>query len=126
MRRIGVVLGLMLGCSSASEPSVGTVVVETARSRYGPSDDIELTIRNRAAAAIRYSVCPGTLEHRRDGTWVRSEQLMLCSDETTLLEGGSSRVEVLRLEGVERGEHRVIVRLFAPEGEASSNSFVVE
>lgn len=132
MRTIGAMLcGCILACSPPVEPAADisgrSVVVETARSRYGSADDIALTIRNGTNSEIRYSVCPGTLEHRRGGTWLRSEQLMLCSDETERLDGGSSRVEVVRLpEGVERGEHRVVVRLFAPRGEALSNSFVVE
>lgn len=132
MRTIGAILGgCILACSPSVEPAVDVsregVVVETARPRYGISDDIALTIRNATSSEIRYSLCPGTMEHRREGTWLRSEQLMLCSDETERLDGGSSRMEVVRLpEGVERGEHRIVVRLFAPQGEALSNSFVVE
>ena len=146
MRRVaagvGAALGYIVACSPPVEPSAGArdtpaggVIVETARSRYGTADDVVLTIRNGTSAAVRYSVCPGTLERRDGETWLRSEQLMLCSDDAELLERGSVRMQLVRLpEGVERGEHRIVVYLFAPEessgrpvaGEALSNTFVVE
>ena len=139
---LGAALGFIAACNPPVEPSVGardasagSVVVATARSRYSAADDIVLTIRNGTGADVRYSACPGTLERRRGGTWLRSEQLMLCSDHAELLERGSSRVETVLLpEGVERGEHRVVVFLFPSDGpvgrpaadEALSNTFVVE
>ena len=123
---IGVGLLGLVACYTAFEPEDPDphavtetarevpVRVSTDRTEYAEGDEMTVAIVNESPMEARYSLCPGTWDRLAGEAWLRSEELMSCSTELGVVQGGATVTEKVTVPpGLLTGLHRVVVHVYA-------------